>query len=539
MCGIVGMAGNLNTQHAKMFRNMLFFDTNRGLDSTGVVYVPMTLSGEIKVEKDVGAPSNLWEFNDSEIFNDEGRYKTIPRALIGHNRKATKGKITRENAHPFSFNHIHGVHNGSLINYSKLEGYEEFDVDSKCIFKTIEEKGIEHCWANFHGPAALVWWDDEEKTLNFIRNKERPLVFAQNKAKNALFWASEPWMIIMAANLAKIELLPVDEDKGIYCKNFTENYHYVFKPTSTTCPQVGEATKLKPMDPPTYPHSRQSQYGGYAGGYGGHYDDYENYMGGSYAGGGDWADYRTPHTVETDWAKDKIKASKEYVGKHIEVTAVHVSGRGTETAFKVYGRIRETGEAIEIFPTSVTEYNEWVDFNNRRRHARGMNDHLLRITARPRVRTNPPYWAHKSTFLISSASVEEVEFVPSKDKKEDKAEEKKQVVQEVKPHGNVIYLGNDKGKEENPPTIKDLFDEEEENEENEKTYLGPGKDMLTERQWKDQIERTSDGCCSFCGNPLSIEQHRDIDWVSKDCVLCETCKKDDDVRTYLGGVFIH
>jgi len=45
------------------------------------------------------------------------------------------------------------------------------------------------------GAWALVWWDKGEETLNFLRNKERPLWIAFTKSNDTLFWASELWML--------------------------------------------------------------------------------------------------------------------------------------------------------------------------------------------------------------------------------------------------------------------------------------------------------------------------------------------------------
>ena len=86
MCGIVGMAGNLNTLTSKMFRDMLIFDTVRGFDSTGIALVPMQ-SNVIEVEKDLGAPSNLWEYTTGKLLGDDGVSKTIKKVMIGRPRQ--------------------------------------------------------------------------------------------------------------------------------------------------------------------------------------------------------------------------------------------------------------------------------------------------------------------------------------------------------------------------------------------------------------------------------------------------------------------
>lgn len=206
MCGIVGVSGNLYAKHAKVFRDMLCFDYIRGVDSTGVAVVPMTLGAEPIVEKELGHPGNLWDWNQSQIFDERGLCSTVKRVMIGHNRHATLGRVNVDNAHPFTYDHITGVHNGSLRDWSDLEGYAENEVDSKSIFQTIAAKGIDHCWKNFVGAAALVWWDNKEGTLNLIRNAERPLWMCYNKDGNVLFWASEKWMILAATSKERSDI---------------------------------------------------------------------------------------------------------------------------------------------------------------------------------------------------------------------------------------------------------------------------------------------------------------------------------------------
>lgn len=196
MCGLVGMAGDLGGSKRRVFEELLLADVVRGPHSTGVGTVSRT--NEMCVAKSVGAPGVLF---DSREYHEamRGQFK----AYIGHNRYATIGKIDTDNAHPFVFDNTLGAHNGT-IEYNcrqKLHNNSKFGTDSEAIFSHIDARGFKDTVKFINNPSyntnafALVWYDKTTNTINFAKNKKRPLYYMYSEDRCTIFWASEIGML--------------------------------------------------------------------------------------------------------------------------------------------------------------------------------------------------------------------------------------------------------------------------------------------------------------------------------------------------------
>lgn len=211
MCGLVGVAGDLNGLHEKVLKTLLILDSLRGEDSTGVAFV-RKWDAEVTVAKQLGSPFELFE--DRTFIKAQ---RTFNRVMMGHNRYATSGGVTKSGAHPFEFDTLVGAHNGTLNSRFRLDDDKDFKVDSQALYHNIEKNGLKETIKRLGGAGnawSLTWWNKEEESLNFLRNAERPMFLCMSKDGKAIFWASEYWMLdvaLMKHGIARNEILATQE----------------------------------------------------------------------------------------------------------------------------------------------------------------------------------------------------------------------------------------------------------------------------------------------------------------------------------------
>lgn len=227
MCGLVGLinksAIGFSREQQEVFSTLLFVDQLRGPDSTGVF--ALNYDGDVMVAKDA---LNSTDFLQTKEYQ-AAMQKVWNRgsAIIGHNRKATRGSVNDENAHPFNVdNNIILVHNGTMTDDHKK--HAQVEVDSHAIAHLIHEKGnVTEALSAFNGAYALIWYDVRDCSINFIRNDQRPLWWMETA--NSWIWSSEKAMLDFVTARHNLKLIeePAELPEDIHQKFTLSNRSWV------------------------------------------------------------------------------------------------------------------------------------------------------------------------------------------------------------------------------------------------------------------------------------------------------------------------
>lgn len=253
MCGIVGVASTnpMTVPMKEFFQDLLYHDTIRGPHATGVAAID-TLDRSLVVQKKA-VPGDIF-LKDEEIMKSLFEFKHNFNIYIGHNRWATSGaRDVDANAHPFIHGDIVGVHNGSLRDQRLLDDSEKFVVDSDNLYHHLDKHGLDDTLTKTNGAFALVWYNKEDGTLNFIRNDERPLAIGK-LANGCWVWTSEMGMLQWLVKRHKSLSWATYKEGGVeydLCYNLAAGQHLKFEFTkhSRQIPVPRATKKTLPVFP--------------------------------------------------------------------------------------------------------------------------------------------------------------------------------------------------------------------------------------------------------------------------------------------------
>jgi predicted glutamine amidotransferase len=192
MCGLCGVAGpGIISADLADFEELLHLSMLRGSQGTGVARIN-SRNNETEISKSTAM---------SPIFMamDYQEKKPIISGLsntffMGHCRAPTKGDITKNNCHPFDVGNLIGTHNGTLVDAV----YQDKEMtDSEMLYRDMAVGDLKKIFEGMSplSAFALSFYDKRDRTLNFIRNSERPLYITFHKTRDVMFYASEKRML--------------------------------------------------------------------------------------------------------------------------------------------------------------------------------------------------------------------------------------------------------------------------------------------------------------------------------------------------------
>lgn len=236
-----------NTKEGTLYKTLLVATSLRGTDATGTTVVDHSDMTTITRKLPVNA-LQFMTLGEYELI--DGMVNIPDIGVIGHCRAGTIGSASYRTSHPFDFDSVVGVHNGTLSNHSTL-GVKNAISDSETIFYILNKsEDYAKDISRFLGSYALVWFDKTTKLYYFCRNSERPLWYY--KTKGSLVFASEleilQFGLCRAYNESVEELktkgeftqfsthilYEYDKDTGIF------NEYTIEKPIYTIAPKAAE-----------------------------------------------------------------------------------------------------------------------------------------------------------------------------------------------------------------------------------------------------------------------------------------------------------
>lgn len=194
MCGLSGVAGDLQGKDVDIGKELLYLSQVRGADATGVVSYKANMRKYDSYKKAVPASTFL------DLRRVDGMFTAQADVLMCHTRRSTgawDSKYNSEDAHPFHWNNVIGMHNGMIpfAALAKLPHELRGAIDSEQLIYNISKEGVDKVLPKVWGAWALSLLDTEAKKLAFVRNKERPFAYAFTKDKKRMYWASEGAML--------------------------------------------------------------------------------------------------------------------------------------------------------------------------------------------------------------------------------------------------------------------------------------------------------------------------------------------------------
>jgi len=220
MCGIFGIINASTIASGSLVRSIAYLSKGDDLLRDGMVACSlrgMDSSGVLQIDGKGQPYMHKLPLNASMFVQDKMTKSFLADApksslTVAHLRAATEGKVSLNNAHPFSLARsgtnelVIGVHNGTLTSWRSGKNAKDFDVDSEWALSRITDEGVD-AFEEFDGSFSFVWWDEAKPGLvNFARNEQRPMFLVRSLDKKHIVFGSEAGMLTWLAERNNLSL---------------------------------------------------------------------------------------------------------------------------------------------------------------------------------------------------------------------------------------------------------------------------------------------------------------------------------------------
>lgn len=203
------------TVEETFLKSILYATMIRGEDATGFAMVcPIK-----KNYRNLKLPVNAMQFSKfTEYLSVENHLNIARSVVIGHCRAGTTGGNSVRTSHPFGFDSLTGVHNGTLSQWKHL--IDNAASDSEALYGALNqtpEENYTKFLSELNGSYSLIWYNKHRNSLYFARNNDRPLSVLETKDS-----------IILASEGAAIEYASLRAIKDADKRNaiFSEGNYY-------------------------------------------------------------------------------------------------------------------------------------------------------------------------------------------------------------------------------------------------------------------------------------------------------------------------
>lgn len=219
MCGLLGTASTERLKNKRVRSEFmvegLALDSFRGMESTGIALV----SGDADIaplvhKRALAGFDFIHNPKTQDLLDDLSDYPVV----MGHNRASTRGSVSDRNAHPFQFEHITLMHNGTITNTYEWDNIKDcpIEVDSAKVAFSMVKNGEMETLEKCDGGFTFIWWNALTETLNIARNDRKPLYLCYVDKENSMYWASEDTML---AHLLLRRNVAIEDEQLLFPKS--------------------------------------------------------------------------------------------------------------------------------------------------------------------------------------------------------------------------------------------------------------------------------------------------------------------------------